>query len=454
MGVSLAVGVLIDPWFGLVAAGVSIGLILRPFEPITALAVLAGAASFVNNEGGHMTRDLSVVALLGAYAMLPLLLARMQGQWRAPGGRFMLTVLAFLLWTAFATVRGVLLGNSVKFIGLEVASLGTMTYTWLAGGLRITTRDLRPGLVVLMVTGVGHVVLGLVSYAVNHIRTGGVWYTPYAGMMAVLAFCFALRARSLTTRTGWTLLMSLFLLHQIISFSRGYWLGLLGALPWTAFTYAGYGSGAWIRWRRLMGVISPALGLAAICVVITAVALGWSNLPALVGTRFGSSFSTKYSAASASNIERLLEYPATFRHIADQPLIGYGMGYTLHIREPFHHVVTKQPFVHETYLWLWLKQGVVGVVLLLAMLVLAIRTGLKGARSSDDEQAAWCLGTAGATLYLAIVDLTTFHLANINSTMLQSLLWGFIIALSRPVHLRLLWKRPATQPVPHVLTPG
>src|SRR5262249_26329514 len=152
-------------------------------------------------------------------------------------------------------------------------------------------------------------------------------------------------------------LMGLFLLHQTISFSRGYWLGLLISLPWTAWVYAGRGVGAWARWRRVLQVVSPALVVAAILVVCTSVAMGWTNLPALIGTRFGSSFENGYSAASASNMERLLEYAASFRLIPQQPWFGYGMGYTLRIREPFHGVLTRQPFVHQTYLWVWLKQG-------------------------------------------------------------------------------------------------
>jgi hypothetical protein len=80
------------------------------------------------------------------------------------------------------------------------------------------------------------------------------------------------------------------------------------------------------------------------------------------------------------------------------------------------------------------------------MLTLAIRTGLKGARSPDDDVAAWCLGTAGATAYISVVDMTTYHLANINSTMLQSLLWGFTLSLAGPVWVRLPWKRRVAQP--------
>ena len=445
--VSLALGLFVEPWFGLVAAGLSAALILRPFEPISALAALAAAASFVDNEGGRMARDLSVVTLVALYCMIPLALAWMKGRWRAPGGTMIATLLAFLTWTAVTTLRGVLAGHSIKIISLEVAALGSMAFTFFASGLRITARELRPALVVLVVAALGHVALGIVSYVVNHIRTGGVWYTPLPGMVAVLALCFAVRARSLLARMGWSLLLGLCLVHQTISFSRGYWLGLLVALPWTAFAFAGIRAGALARWRRVAAVAGLAALVLAAGTVVTAVALGWTDLPSLLGTRFGSSFATQENTSvTASNMERLLEYAASFRLIREQPLIGHGMGLELRIRDPFFHVVTRQAYVHQTYLWLWLKQGLVGLVLFLALLVQAIRTGLKGARSDDPEQAAWCLGAAGATVYMSVVNLTTFHLAQVNATMLQSLLWGFALATTRPAHWRLVWRARSARP--------
>jgi hypothetical protein len=39
-----------------------------------------------------------------------------------------------------------------------------------------------------------------------------------------------------------------------------------------------------------------------------------------------------------------------------------------------------------------------------------------------------------------VVDLTTYHLAEVNATTFQSLLWGFALALSRPGHWRLVWR--------------
>lgn len=438
--VSLAASILLEPWLGLGVAVVSVGLILRPFDPITALAVLAATASFVDNEGGHMTRDLSVVTLVAMYVVVTFASSRWQGRWRAPGGPMILSLVAFLGWTALSTLHGLLAGHPTQFIALEVAALGMLSFTWISAGLKISANDLRPALVILIAAGLGHVLLGVVSYGVNHIRTGGIWYTPLPGMLAIVALCFGLNARTPVARAGWALLLGLFLLHQTISFSRGYWLGLLVALPWTALMFVRLGPKARERWGRLGMMAALAAGVLALTALATATVMEWSDLPALLGTRFGSSFSTKNSSVSASNMARLLEYAASFRYIQEHLFVGHGMGLELRIRDPFFHVVTRQAYVHQTYLWLWLKQGLVGLALFLTLLVHAIRTALAGARSDDKETAAWCLSAAGATVFLAVVNLTTFHLAQVNATTLQAILWGLALAMTKPVHWRLVWR--------------
>jgi O-antigen ligase len=440
LALALLAGVFVHPLAGIVLAALAGLLIVRPFEPITALAAVAGAASFVNNEGGHLTRDLSLLSIVVAYALVSVGIARSRGRWRAPGGPLVVALLAFLAWTLICTVRGALAGHIWRYTGLELSAMLMMGFAWLAGGLRLEVADLRPARTLMILVGLVLVGFGVWSYAVNHIRTGGIWFLPLPGMLAVLALASALHAHSRRARFGWTMLMGLFLLQQTISFSRGYWLGLIAALPWTAYAYAGRGPGSGARWRRTGSVALLAISLAVITTVATSLTFGWSNLPQMLGTRFNSSFSTKNSSESASNIERLVEYAATFRLIRQNPVFGLGMGYELRIRNPVFHVITRQWYVHHTYLWIWLKQGLVGLVLLLVLLWQAFRLGARGARSPDDAQAAWCLTAAGATLYLSVVDLTTYHLAEVNATTFQSLLWGFALALSRPGHWRLVWR--------------
>src|SRR5262249_31394355 len=52
MGVSLAAGLFIEPWVGFMSAGLSTALILRPFQPVAALATFPAPASVLENQGG------------------------------------------------------------------------------------------------------------------------------------------------------------------------------------------------------------------------------------------------------------------------------------------------------------------------------------------------------------------------------------------------------------------
>ena len=246
---ALLAGVFVDPLAGPVVGVLAAVFLWRAFDPVLALAALAGVASFVNNEGGHLTRDLSVVAVVAVYALTCIGVARAAGRWRSPGGAFTLALIGFLGWTALSAARGVLAGNPLRNLGLELAALSMLSFAWLAGGLRLSVADLRPARVVLVLVGLCHVGLGVWSYAINHIRAGGLWFTPLPGILAVLSLTSALHAQSRRAQWGWTALLGLFLLHQTISFSRGYWLGLLVALPWTTSAFAGRGSGSSSRWR-------------------------------------------------------------------------------------------------------------------------------------------------------------------------------------------------------------
>src|SRR5882672_11092936 len=103
------------------------GLIVHPVAGavIVVLAVLTGACGFVNNEGGHMTRDLSIITVVVAYTLVSLAIAHRRGRWRPPSGPFALALWAFLGWTAISCVHGAWVGNPLKFIFLEIAAFGT-----------------------------------------------------------------------------------------------------------------------------------------------------------------------------------------------------------------------------------------------------------------------------------------------------------------------------------------
>lgn len=445
--IAMAAGLFVHPVLSFGIAAVGIGLLVRPFDPFVALLATAAAASFVNNEGGRLTRDLSVVTLLGGYALLGLLLWTAAGRWRLPRAGLTAALLAFGATTALAAVRGVLAGHPLKGLVLELIPILFLGAAVAVGGLHLDRARLRGALGWLAALGLAHVTLGLISYSLHGVRTGGVWFTPIPGMLALLFFGFAMREPARGRRVLMLLLVAALLLHQVISLTRGYWMGLLVGFPVAALLYVRRGPGTGVRARRVAGSMTMFGGLLAAALLATSLVFGWGDVFEMLGTRFASSVGTERTSETASNIERLIEYMAAARAIGEEPALGQGLGYVLHIRLPYIRAVGRQTFVHEIYLLTWLKQGLVGLLAFLALLAVAIRTAIRGSRLDDPERAAWCAGTAAATVYLAAVGLTNYPFALVNATVLMAVLWGVALAVQSPPGLRLAWReRPRTGP--------
>ena len=442
LALALAAGLLIN-WVA--AAGLALlgtGFVALPFLLAPALVVVVCGASFVNNESGQLTLYLSGVTLLLTYALLCLAVAWITRRWGLPRSGLTTALLVLEISTLFAALHGVFAGNSLRYLGLELLPLLGLTTALMVGGLRLARSTIVLAFRVFVVVGLVHVALGLYGYMMSGTRLGGIYFTPIPGMLAVLTFNLLLRSRSPGRSLGLVLLTCVFTLQQIISLTRGYWMGLAAGLLFSGLLYAGRGPGAGQRWRRLAANV----GLAGACLALGSVAVanwfGWGNVWTLLGTRLVSSSGTTLSSETASNVARMIEWWTVVRHIQTAPWFGHGLGYSIHVRYPFFPVVSTQWFVHELYLWIWLKQGIVGMFALVFVLFQGLRLGARGAlRLTDGDEAGWCAGAAGATLYIAVLGLTNYPLAQVNSTFLLAFLWGVALAFQAPDRLEIVWRR-------------
>lgn len=443
---ALASGILIHMAVGVAMVVIGLLLLARPLDPVVALVVATAAASFVNNEGGHLTRDFAVVSLLGTYALICFAAWMLSGRWLLPRGRLVLAILALFLMVVLGTVRGVLAGNSARYLGLELLPLLSLGLAIAIGGLRLTKTQMSWSLVILCLTGLAHVGLAMVSYAVNQIRTGGLSFTPFPALAALLTFNLLLREERPGRRVLLFLVTGLFLMHQVVSFTRGYWLGLLVAIPYSCFLYAGLRDGARARWMRIARTFATIAIVVCVSTLAVSFVFGWSNLPALLVTRFASSVGTEQSSETASNVARLIEYWSAIQHIARSPWLGYGLGFTMHTREAIFGTVTSQWFIHQNYLYIWLKLGVVGLLAFVMTLWEAFWNGtrLATSRGSDGTDAAWGAAAAGGTIHMAVVALTNFNLAQVNGTVFLAFLWGVSLARTTPERTRFVWRLPAS----------
>jgi O-antigen ligase len=240
------------------------------------------------------------------------------------------------------------------------------------------------------------------------------------------------------------LFMSANLLHQLISLTRGYWMGLAAGFAVSCFFYGGRGPGARARWRQVFAIFGWLALLLGIGAVVTSSVFGWGDTAAIFGSRLVSSVGTEHNTESSSNFERILEWIASARKIAEAPWMGHGLGLTLHVRHPIYQVTSTQWYIHQLYLWIWLKEGLIGLISLVAVLVVAIRTGLWSARRLPPPEAAWGAAAAAATAYTAALGFTNYPMAMVNSTYIMVLMWGIALSLGGPAHWHFTWRaRPA-----------
>lgn len=447
LALALGVGMMISWAVATALLGLIVILSLRPFEPFPPLVVATVAATFVNNEGGHLSRELSILTLLLGYGLLCLWMAQVDGRWGLSRARVVILILVFEGWTLISTLHGVWVGNELRYMGLEILPLGGLTIAVMVGGLRLTRRDLRDAFLLLNLAALGHVALGLISYAVNHVRAGGIWFTPVPGLMALLVFNVLLRTERRSVRFGLLLVLTAYLLHQLISLTRGYWLGVAAGLALSSFVFVVGAAEARKRLLRVMGTFGWMALFVAVAAAAAGTYFGWGDVGAMFGTRVASSFGTQQSSETASNMARLVEWLAVLRTGAQAPWFGHGMGYALHVHYPIVDQTSTQWFVHEHYLWIWVKQGLVGLLLLVALLWTMTRAGMRGARTDSGETAAWSAAAAAMTAYMAVLGLTNYPLAQVNPTFLLALTWGVMLSLTGAGRWRLVWRsKPGSLP--------
>jgi O-antigen ligase len=332
------------------------------------------------------------------------------------------------------------------FLGLELVPLLAFTLALVVGGLRIGSADLRRAGALILLASAGHVALGFYSYVTNRIRTGGIYFTPFTGLVALLAFDLALREPRRGVRILYVTITSLCLMHQIISLTRGYWMGLLAGLPLSVALFLLSKSAPAGGWKRVASTSLSVVGVGLLTTIAVSGWFGWGDILALLGTRFASSFGTQQSSETASNVTRLVEWLQAGREILASPWTGQGLGYELHVRHPIFLRTSSQWYVHQMYLWIWLKQGVFGLLALLAAFGAALAMGIRGARTLRGESAAWCATAASSTLYIAALGLTNYPIALVNSTFLLVVLWGIALSLQLPARYRFRWSERTASP--------
>ncbi len=197
-----------------------------------------------------------------------------------------------------------------------------------------------------------------------------------------------------------------------ISFSRGFWVAGLMAIALSAVAMRA-------RPGRVLGLM-----VVLACAVLAGAyaAFGWRMFGVL--SSLAGRFSTISSPlAEVSVQERLVESKEVLKLISRNPIIGYGLGTAfryMSLTRGFYREVT---FVHNGYLFLVLKLGIVGLV---SYFVFYFRGVALVLRSAREAASVW----VRSSLFAAFGVLLAFLMLSLTSPQFYTKDAGLIIALA------------------------
>jgi O-antigen ligase len=394
------------------------------------LIVALLVATFVDYSAGHLTLEMAVLCTWLAWTLLLIFWRSTWADWTRSPAEMSAAIAVWLGACGLGVAIGLLHGNSLRNLGLELAAA-----LWPALSLVVMQVYRRRSLAYagwgLAGIALIHVVFGLTMLQIYQHRLGGVYFMTTTGIVAVGLWAAALLAPRRRIRALCLVAMIPMLAHLIFSFTRGYWLGAI----------AGIAVATLLSWRSL-GKFEPAkrsrrlLLIPALLVVLSVTAglstlyFGRGDLVSSVGRRFNASFSTELSGETLSNVIRLLEYDRAIHAALESPILGKGLGYAFVTRDPLTGETREQWFVHNYYLLLWLKLGIVGLAAFAYLIARLIQAGVRTAQDDSSWLArAWAVAAVAVTCQVLVILLTNYSLADVNTAFVLAYVWGVFGAI-------------------------
>jgi O-antigen ligase len=176
----------------------------------------------------------------------------------------------------------------------------------------------------------------------------------------------------------------------VFSYRRAQWVGFVmsAGLLWL---------GASKRVRRKISLLGAGVLLIGCAGAVTA------GLDAEKAARIGARFSSIFDSKQSSNVYHMLESRQVLRDLSGAPLLGLGLGSRHSPVGLYEHDEVPSNVVHNTFLYVWMKIGLFGLLFLLWVAVRFYRRILR-VRRTQIRSAEWGLIlplTASTGLWLA-----------------------------------------------------
>jgi O-antigen ligase len=400
------------------------------FDARAALVIAVLIATFMDYTTGRLTMEMTVLSAWLAWVSLLLF---WRGAWKGfvqPPAELTQALLVWLGACAMGLFIGLLQGNNMRSLGVELAGA-----LWPALGIGIIQVYSRKSAIYagfgLIAIGLIHTAFGLTMLQIYHQRLGGIYFTTVTGMIAVGLWTVALLAPSRKVRGFCLLAMIPMLAHLLFSFTRGYWLGfIVGMILATILSWRNLGRfEPNARFSRIK-LVAALLAVLAVTSALSTIYFGEGDLFSSISKRFNASFSTELSGETMSNVLRLVEYEHAVDAAMQSPWIGKGLGYAIINKDPLLGTTREQWFVHNYYLLIWLKLGIVGLAAFGFLLWKLIRAAVRTAKEDADWLVrAWAITAMAVTGQVLAILLTNYSLADVTTAFPFAFIWGIFWAL-------------------------
>ncbi len=346
---------------------------------------------------------------------------------RSPVGS---ALVLFLSLCVLSIVLVVLYGGSPMW---WFRDLVRFSYLLLFFPVAAAVRNRRDALVVLGCLAaviLYHGILTITWYAEAVSSTRALWQLKYQrvalheifAMTTLVASLGAfLKARTRAVSLGAVVMGFIGLIALGVSFTRGYWLAAALACVLAAVMLKGPG-------RRVLafGAVLVVAGLAGGVAVFSAKFIG-------VLISMADRISTFTSPLRVLSVqERMAETRAVLALIASSPVLGRGLGTEVSYMSPLLGHVIRRPFLHNAYLFVWLKTGLVGLVAFLVFYLRGVRMTARAAYGSSDPLVRGLLMSGAAVLIAAIpLSFTSPQFYDKSSALVLALVLGLSYAALR-----------------------
>ncbi len=231
--------------------------------------------------------------------------------------------------------------------------------------------------------------------------------------MSSIIILFAFVVGNRYSKTILLPLLALEMFALAITFSRGYWittvLGLLGLL----FFLKGQAR------RRMMRLTVVGVLFAAVVGIVV--------LPQIFGS-FLTGLAERLTSISTNALtlhSRLVESEAVLQKVSLSPVIGYGLGSLFSYFDVITHLDIRTWYIHNGYLFLLFKFGIVGFVLFISMYMKRVVTLVRlwqGTSFTDENP--FVSAILLISLMMLFISVTSPQFYDRGSLLILSITWG------------------------------